>query len=96
MMIEWKLTKIGECDKLEDVPAGAVVEAIDDKAVVARCEACGKWIFDGDLYAASEDADLCEACADDCFVRGDDPEPQRVSHEMALDAGDPELEGTEF
>jgi hypothetical protein len=93
--IEWTLTKIGECDKLEDVPTGAVVESIDDRAVVARCEACGKWILDGDLYTASEDADLCEACADEC-QRYADPEPQRVSHEMALDAGDPELEGTEF
>jgi hypothetical protein len=95
MRIEWEKTEIGECKRLEDVPEGAKVVGIDDKNVIARCEACGKYILEGEPYAAAEDADLCQPCADEC-QRYEDPEPQLVSHEMALDAGIPELEGTKY
>lgn len=39
-------THRGECDRLEDVPDGAIIETIDDRPVIGRCEACGQPVLD--------------------------------------------------
>lgn len=42
---------------------GFRVVAVDDKELIAKCEACGKPIFDGDEYVPCEDVVyLCGEC----------------------------------
>lgn len=65
MRIEWVRTEIGECERFEDVPKGARVVGIDDKNVVAKCDACERWITEGESYVSMEDAYLCRKCADE-------------------------------
>lgn len=58
--IEWSMTTSGVCKQLDEVPHGAIIEAINDIEVVGMCEICGKpvldtekdywWDDDGNVY----------------------------------------------
>ncbi len=63
--ITWRIQHYGECDSLDDVPNGAIIDSIDDVDVYGPCESCGELILEGDDYHCdSEDSDimLCEKC----------------------------------
>lgn len=63
MLIEWNLTREGECKRLEDVPRGASVVAIDGEAVLDRCEVCGVPILESAPHHAWADGIVtCLAC----------------------------------
>jgi hypothetical protein len=63
MKIEWTMVTSGECSKLEDVPKGAQIAAVNDIECLGRCEACGVPILDGDDYHCDEDGVfVCVKC----------------------------------
>lgn len=63
MLIEWTLTRAGECKRLEDVPPGASVVAIDDEPVIDKCEGCGTPILESAPHHAWADGIItCVAC----------------------------------
>ena len=82
-MINWKKTTSGECSRLDQVPKGATVVAIDDVAVIGRCEGCGIYIMEGDDYESDgEGVQLCPKCAKECaedYVRHEQ-DPERNMH----------------
>lgn len=55
MSIQWRKIEHGQCEKLKDVPEGAVVYYIDDKFVVAFCEGCSNPIFEEQEYILTDD-----------------------------------------
>jgi len=65
-VIEWSMRTSGKCLTLDEVPAGATIEAINGRAVLTECEGCHRTIFDGEEYASAEDADLCAECMKSC------------------------------
>ena len=92
-MIEWQKTKSGECQRLQDVPKGAEIIAINDRHVVDTCEACSMPILEGDKYVADfEGICLCQRCIGDAKpepsapvsgkIRGSD-----ISDSLIHDAG---------
>jgi len=103
MQIEYRITTHGTCESLEAIPKGAQVEAIDDREFIAFCEACGNPILSenagkgipADDYQYTEDGVyLCRPCINE--LMDENNSPKYVTREMALDAGDPRLEGTEY
>jgi hypothetical protein len=94
MLIEYQITTTGQCHSLESVPKKAQILCINGKDYIARCENCGKPLVDGDKYFCDpEGVYLCSSC--ECSLINEEP-PQLVTREMALDAGDPSLEGQEI
>ena len=83
MNIEWTKTTSGECSRLDQVPKGATVTAIDDEEVIGRCEGCGEFIMDGDDYESDgEGVQLCPKCAKECaedYLKNE-KDPERNSH----------------
>lgn len=64
MKIEWSMTRTGVASSFSKVPRGAIVEAIDDVAVIDKCDACCNWIKETDFHITCEDATLCLSCYD--------------------------------
>lgn len=63
MLIEWNLTRAGECKRLEDVPRGATVVAIDGETVLDKCEGCGAHILESaPSYAWADGVLTCLSC----------------------------------
>jgi hypothetical protein len=74
MKIEYYITTRGECGRLEYLPKGARVDAIDNREFLAFCEGCGKPILaedagkdiPADHYQADGEGDyLCGTCLDE-------------------------------
>jgi len=100
MTIEWTKTTTGECKEFEDIPEGATVDAIDGREVAGQCEGCGVYLFADEPYESDgEGVRLCPACAAACledYQRENRDDPRYVTHDMAMDAGDMSLEGSEY
>lgn len=47
-MIMWVLH--GECEKLEDVPEGAVIHSFHGEECIGICESCGKPVLEKQKY----------------------------------------------
>lgn len=63
MKVEYRTQHEVEVESLDELPDNAIVLAIDDTDVIARCEACSDFILDGDAYACDEDGVyLCKDC----------------------------------
>jgi hypothetical protein len=105
MLIEYQITTTGQCHCLESVPKNAKILCIDGKEFIAKCENCGKPLVEGDKYTT--DAESCYFCipcdnalfeaekeeADTLGLESPEPEARYVTREIAIDAGDPSLEG---
>ena len=66
MKYEWSQMIFGECDKIEDVPAGASIDYVDDKDCLGRCEGCGRPIHEGEKHASDEEGYMiCDECMKD-------------------------------
>ena len=71
MKYAWSQMISGECNKLEDVPAGASIDAVDDKDCLGRCEGCGRPIHEGEKHTSDEEGYMI--CAD-CIEELEDKE----------------------
>lgn len=100
MLIEFTVTTRGQVHSLNAVPKGATITFVDGKECIARCEGCGKPIVEGEKYFCDpEGVHLCTSCECSLInegIGGEDPSAEwhdEITHDMALDAEDPSLEG---
>jgi hypothetical protein len=54
-VIEWRKMTTGKCRKLDDVPAGALIEAVNGRECVGMCEACLGPILDGQKHGSDSE-----------------------------------------
>lgn len=104
MKIDYHIITYGTCETLEDIPKGAEIESIDGRDFVAFCESCRKPILSENTFKGipadkyqcdDEGVYLCESCVVEMMMH-EENQTRYVTHEMALDSGDPSLEGTEY
>jgi ribosomal protein L32 len=66
---------------------------MEKKEKLQRCGQCGDWLQNPEQYTEEEqkNAELtyCSSC-------GNEQNPHRVTRDMAIDAGDPSLEGSVY
>lgn len=82
-MIEYHIRTEGSCERLDDLPRGAVIDAVDDRNCIGRCESCGIPILEGDQHTSDEEGVmLCQSCADEERAFYDEEERRRVAEDL--------------